>query len=274
MSAPEIQPGAVVDPRAVLGARVRIGVGAVVGPEVTLGDDVEIGHHAVLEGRVVLGARTRVGHGAVLGGLPQDLKYKDTTVSGVRVGAGTVIREYVQIHRATRPDGWTEVGDDCLIMGMAHIAHDCRVGNGVIMINYAGLTGHCEIGDRATIGGLTGVAPFTRVGQYAYIGGVAKVTKDVPPYVLADGVPVTARGVNVIGLRRGGMAPSDRRVLQDAFRILYRSALAPPRAVERIRAELPATEPVKVLLDFIAASKRGICGAGAAAGTGNAEVEA
>src|SRR6266704_5014370 len=101
------------------------------------------------------------------------------------------------------------------------------------------------------------------LGQYAYIGGVAKVTKDVPPYVLADGVPVTARGVNVIGLRRGGMAPSDRRVLQDAFRILYRSALAPPRAVERIRAELPATEPVKVLLDFIAASKRGICGAGA-----------
>lgn len=262
MSAPEVQPGARVDPRAVLGARVRIGVGTVVGPEVTLGDDVEVGHHAVLEGRVVVGARARVGHGAVLGGVPQDLKYKDTTVSGVRIGAGSVIREYVQVHRATRPDGWTEIGDDCLIMGMAHIAHDCRLGNGVIVINYAGLTGHCEIGDRATIGGLTGLAPFTRVGQYAYIGGVAKVVKDVPPYVLADGVPATARGVNVVGLRRGGMAPAERRLLQEAFRLLYRSGLGVPRAVERIRAELPPAEPIKVLLDFIAASKRGICAGG------------
>ena len=274
MSAPQIQPGAVVDPRAVIGARVRIGVGTVVGPEVTVGDDVEIGHHAVLEGRVVLGPRVRVGHGAVLGGVPQDLKYKDATVSGVRVGAGTVIREYVQIHRATRQDGWTEIGDDCLIMGMAHIAHDCRVGNGVIVINYAGLTGHCEVGDRATIGGLTGLAPFTRVGQLAYIGGVAKVTKDVPPYVLADGVPVTARGVNVVGLRRAGVTLADRRVLRDAFRILYRSGLAPHRAVERIRIELPATEPIKILLDFIAASKRGICGGAGDTHAEDAEVEA
>lgn len=274
MSAPQLQPGAVVDPRAVLGARVRVGVGAVVGAGVTLGDDVEIGHHVVLEGRVVLGPRVRVGHGAVIGGVPQDLKYKETTVSGVRVGAGTVIREHVQVHRATRQDGWTEIGDDCLIMGMAHIAHDCRLGNGVIVINYAGLTGHCEVGDRATIGGLTGMAPFTRVGQYAYVGGVAKVTKDVPPYMLVDGVPVTARGVNVIGLRRAGMTPADRRVLQDAYRILYRSGLAVPRAVERIRAELPPAEPIKVLLDFIAASKRGICRGAGEADAAEAEAEA
>lgn len=274
MSAPQILAGAVVDPRAVIGARVRIGVGTVVGPEVTIGDDVEIGHHAVLEGRVVLGPRVRVGHGALLGGVPQDLKYKDTTVSGVRIGAGTVIREYVQIHRATHPDGWTEIGDDCLIMGMAHIAHDCRIGNGVIIINYAGLTGHCEVGDRATIGGLTGLAPFTRIGQHAYVGGVAKVVKDVPPYVLADGVPVTARGINVVGLRRAGVTPTDRRVLRDAFQILYRSGLAPHRAVERIRTELPATEPIKALLDFIAASKRGICGGADGADGEDAEVEA
>jgi len=100
------------------------------------------------------------------------------------------------------------------------------------------------------------------------------VTKDVPPYVLADGVPVTARGVNVVGLRRAGMTPADRRVLRDAFQILYRSGLAPQRAVERIRAELPATEPIKVLLDFIAASKRGICGGAEDAHAADAEVEA
>ena len=90
-------------------------------------------------------------------------------------------------------------------MVSSHVAHDCVVGDHVIIINYAGLTGHVTVEDRATIGGLTGIHPFTRIGTYAYVGGCSKVTQDVPPFVMADGVPATARAVNVIGMRRGGM---------------------------------------------------------------------
>lgn len=259
-SAETVHPTAIVDPGATLGPGVRIGAFSVVGRDVTIGAEAEIGHHCVLEGRLELGPRVKIGHGSVLGGQPQDLKFEEGTPSGVRIGSGTVIREYVTIHRATRPHAWTEIGDGCLIMAMSHIAHDCRVGDGAIVINYAGITGHCEIGERATIGGLTGIVPFTRVGAYAYVGGFSKVTADVPPYMLADGIPAAARGVNVVGLRRAGMPAGDRRLLQDAYRILYRSGLAPHAALERIRRELPAAAPVTRLVEFIEGARRGICG--------------
>jgi UDP-N-acetylglucosamine acyltransferase len=255
-----IHPSAIVQPGARLGARVRIGAYTVVGAETVLGDDVELGHHVVLEGRVELADRVRVGHGVVLGGAPQDLKFKEGTPSGVRIGAGTVLREYVTIHRATTPEAWTEIGRECLIMGLSHVAHDSRLGDGVIVINYAGITGHCQIGDRVTIGGMVGMVPFTRIGPGAYVGGMAKINADVPPYTIVDGQPATARSVNVIGLRRAGMGPAERRIVQDAYRLLYRSGLTPKRAAERIREELPACAPVLTLLDFIAgATRHGIC---------------
>ena len=255
-----IHPGAIVAPQARLGSGVRIGAYTIVGPDVELGDDVEVGHHVVLEGRVEVGAGARIGHGCVLGGVPQDLKFKDGTPSGVRIGAGTVLREYVTIHRATTPEAWTTVGRDGLIMGLSHVAHDSRLGDGVIVINYAGITGHCQIGDRATVGGMVGMVPFTRIGVGAYIGGMAKLNADVPPYMIVDGQPATARGVNVIGLRRAGMAAAERRILQDAYRLLYRSGLTPRRAVERMREELPVCPPLVTLLEFIAgATRHGIC---------------
>jgi len=261
MTVPErIHPTAVVDPKAKVAGSARIGAFSVIGPDVTLAADAEIGHHCVLEGRVEIGERAKISHGTILGGRPQDLKFKDGTPTGVRVGADTAIREYVTVHRATHAEEWTEIGAGCLIMAMSHVAHDCRLGDGVIVINYAGITGHCTIGDRATIGGLVGMVPFTRIGAYAYIGGCSKVVADVPPYVIVDGNPAGAHAINVIGLRRGGMKPADRRLLQDAFRLLYRSGLATPRAVERIRQELPVTGPVAELLEFIAGSRRGICG--------------
>ena len=237
----------------------RIGAYSIVGPQVTLGAAVEIGHHVVLEGRVLLGAGVKIGHGALIGGEPQDVKFKRDTPTGVRIGAGTVIREQVTIHRATKPESWTEIGADCLLLAASHVAHDCRLGTRVIVINYAGITGHCDIGDYATIGGLTGLAPFTRVGSWAYVGGCAKVTSDVPPFMIADGVPATVRGVNVIGLRRGGVSPADRRLLQDAHRLLYRSGLSPARALERMRVELPRRPLVDLLVEFVGASRRGVC---------------
>jgi UDP-N-acetylglucosamine acyltransferase len=257
-----VHPTAIVDPKATLGDGVRIGAFAVIGPDVKIAAGAEIGHHCVLEGRIEIGERATVGHGSLLGGRPQDLKFRDDTPSGVRIGADTAIREYVTIHRATSAGGWTEIGNGCLIMSMSHVAHDCRIGDGVIVINYAGITGHCQIGERATIGGLVGMVPFTRIGAYAYIGGCSRINADVPPFVLAEGNPAAAHGINVIGLRRAGIAPAERRLLQDAYRLLYRSGLSPRRAVERIRQELPPAPLLTALLDFIAGARRGICRAG------------
>jgi len=255
-----IHPTAIVDPGATLGPGVRIGPYSVIGSAVVLGPGVEIGNHVTLESRVVLEASVKIGHGTVLGGAPQDFKFKDGTVSGVRVGTGTVIREHVTIHRATRDGGWTEIGRDCLIMVGSHIAHDCRLGDGVIVINNAGLAGHCTVGERATVGGVVGVGPFMRIGAFAYLGGVSGLTMDLPPFMLAAGRPATVRGVNVVGLRRAGIPPAARRTIQDAHRLLYREGLTPKDALDRIRREIPPGPHVAMLIEFIESARRGICG--------------
>lgn len=269
-----IHPTAIIDPRAELGPGVGVGAYSVIGSDVALGAGCQVGHHVVLEGAVSVGERCRIGHGTIIGGAPQDLKYREGTPSGVRIGAQTVIREYVTIHRATRENGWTQIGEHCLVMAMSHVAHDCVIGNHVIIINYAGITGHVRVDDRATVGGLSGIHPFARIGAYAYIGGCSKVNQDVPPFVIADGVPATARSVNVIGLRRGGVGTEDRRLIQAAFSILYRSGLAPGAAVGRIKADLPPNLLITCLVEFVETSKLGIVGSHRpAAGSELAEAE-
>src|SRR5207302_7924165 len=194
-----LHPTAVVDPKALLGAGVRIGAYTVVGPEVALEEGVEVGHHVVLEGRVRVGAGSRIGHGSVVGAPPQDLKWKEGTPSGVRIGRGTTLREYATVHRATRPDGWTSIGDHCLLMSMCHVAHDCRLGEGVIVINSAGITGHCEIDEYATVGGRTRVHPFSRIGAYAYVRACPKLAPDVPPDSSAPPPTSLAPSHHVVG---------------------------------------------------------------------------
>jgi UDP-N-acetylglucosamine acyltransferase len=253
-----IHPTAVIDARAELAAGVRVGPYSVIGPDVRIAEATEIGAHAVLEGRVRIGTRCRIGHGAIIGAMPQDFKFRDGTPTGVRIGDDTMIREYATIHRATHEDEDTRIGDHCMIMASSHIAHDCVIGNRVVIINYAGLTGHITVEDCATIGGLTGIHPFSRIGTYAYIGGCSKVTQDVPPFTIVDGNPATARAVNVIGMRRGGIDASARRQAQAAFRILYRSGLAPGAALARLKQELGSDPLVTKLVEFIEGSKRGI----------------
>jgi UDP-N-acetylglucosamine acyltransferase len=261
---------AVIDSRAELTPGVSVGPYSIIGPEARIAAGTEIGAHVVIEGRVSIGARCRIGHGALIGGVPQDLKYREGTAVGVRIGDDTVIREYVTIHRATREGRDTLVGDHCLVMASSHIAHDCAIGDHVIIINYAGLTGHVVVDDHATVGGLTGVRPFARIGAYAYVGGCSKVVQDVPPFVMVDGAPATARAVNLIGMRRGGIDAEGRSQVKSAFRILYRSGLAPSTAVARIKAELGDHRLVGRLVEFIEASKLGIV----PAGTGGMDEEA
>src|SRR5262249_15494605 len=141
-----IHPSTVIDPRATLGDDVTVGAFSVIGPDVTLEAGATIRHHVVLEGSGLLGPGAALRPRSVIGGVPQDLKHKPGVPSGVRIGARTVVREHVTIHRATTPEGWTDIGADCLLMATCHVAHDCRLEDSVIVINYAGITGHCVIG--------------------------------------------------------------------------------------------------------------------------------
>ncbi|HEV8441296.1 MAG TPA: acyl-ACP--UDP-N-acetylglucosamine O-acyltransferase [Methylomirabilota bacterium] len=259
-----IHPTAVIDPSSELAAGVSVAPYSIIGPGVRIGEGSEIGAHVVLEGRVSVGARCRIGHGALIGGVPQDFKYREGASVGVRIGDDTVIREYVTIHRATDEGEDTRVGAHCLVMASSHIAHDCVVGNHVIIINYAGLTGHVTVDDHATVGGLSGIRPFARIGAYAYLGGCSKVVQDVPPFVMADGNPATARAVNLVGMRRGGIDVAGRRQAKAAFRILYRSGLAPGSALARLKAELGDDPLVARMVAFIESSRIGIVKAGAA----------
>jgi UDP-N-acetylglucosamine acyltransferase len=238
-----------------------------------LGAGAEIGAHVVIEGRVAIGARCRVGHGSVIGGVPQDFKYREGIPVGVAIGDDTIIREHVTIHRATQEGHDTRIGAHCLVMATSHVAHDCVVGDHVIMINYAGLTGHVVVGDRATIGGLAGVRPFVRIGAYAYVGGCSKVNQDVPPFVMAVGSPATARAVNVVGMRRGGIDSTGRRAVQSAFRIFFRSGLAPGAALARAKAELPPQPLVAQMIEFVEASRLGILSPHRHSADADAEIE-
>ena len=253
---------AVIDPQAELGPDVDVGPYAIIGPAVRIAGGAVVGAHAVLEGRVVVGARARIGHGAVIGGPPQDLKYREGTASGVVVGEDTSIRELSTVHRATREGSDTRIGRGCLLMTGSHVGHDCAVGDHVIMINGAMLAGHVTVEDRATVGALSAAAPYTRIGTFAYLGGVSAIGQDLPPFVIARNAPARAFGVNVIGMRRGGIASPDRRMIQRAFRILYRSGLPPRAAADRIKAELAGHPLVDHLIGFLAGTRVGIVKAG------------
>src|SRR5215468_2637159 len=167
----------------------------------------------------------------------------------VRIGAGAVIGAHV-------------------VLEGRHVAHDCALGHHVIVINYAGLTGHVTVEDHATVGGLTGVRPFVRIGTFAYVGGCSKVVQDVPPFMMVDGAPATARAVNVVGLRRGGIDVSGRRQIKTAFRVLYRSGLAPGPAIAQIKTELGDHPLIARLVEFAESSRLGIV---SAAGSGEAD---
>jgi UDP-N-acetylglucosamine acyltransferase len=255
----EIHPTALVHPEARLGPGTRVGPFAVIGEGVCLGEDVEIGAHAVLDGRVEIGSRCQIHVGAVIGFPPQDLKWKAGTPSGVRIGEGTIVREYTTIHRATTPDGWTVIGKDCYLMAQGHVAHDCQVGDSVIMTGYTALTGFVQVGDRAMISGLTGIHQYVRIGTLTMVSGCSRIGQDVPPYFIVEGNPAQVRGVNIVGLRRAGVSAAVRLNLQRAYKILYRSGRAPGPALAQIRGDIEPSLEIDRLCDFIASSKRGIC---------------
>ncbi|MGD2135027.1 MAG: acyl-ACP--UDP-N-acetylglucosamine O-acyltransferase [Gemmatimonadales bacterium] len=252
-----IHPTAVVDAAADIGADVEIGPYAVIGPDVRIGAHTRVGAHAVLEGRTTVGTGCFVGVGAILGAEPQDHKYAGEPTT-LEIGDGTIIREYASLHRGTRQRGTTMVGTGCFLMAYVHIAHDCLVGDHVTIANAVQLAGHVEIQAHAQIGGLTPIHQFVRIGTWAFVGGGSRVPQDVPPYMCAAGNPLRLYGINAVGLQRAGFSSETRLALKHAYRILFNSELAREQAVDRLLCEESPVPEVRRLIEFVAASERGV----------------
>jgi UDP-N-acetylglucosamine acyltransferase len=253
-----IHPTAIVDPKAEIDADVQIGPYAVIGPHVHIGSGTTVGAHAVIEPYVAIGPNCRIFQFAAIGAIPQDLKFGGEK-SDVKIGQGSIIREFVTIHRGTEQGGGvTQIGDECLLMNYAHVAHDCKVGRRVVMANCATLAGHITIGDYATIGGLVAIHQFAKIGEYAFIGGMTGVPKDIPPYVMASGERAALHGLNLVGLKRHGFSEKSIKELKKAYRIIFRIGLTMTEAMRRVQAEVEMVPEVVRLVEFVQSSERGV----------------
>jgi UDP-N-acetylglucosamine acyltransferase len=248
-----------IDPAAEIGDGVAIGPFAVVGAGVRIGDNCRIGPHACLLGPLELGADCVVGFSAAIGHDPQ-VTGTDGPFGATRIGNGNVFREFVSVHRSMKPDGETVLGDRNYLMAQSHVGHDCVVGDDNTFVNNIMLAGHIHVGNRVMIGGGAGIHQFSRVGDYAMIGGNASIQRDVPPYTRVTGDrPSTLSGLNVVGLRRGGIDAAARKALNQAYRILFRGD-AP--VAERLAAVDVTTPEVGKLVEFLKTSERGVIGFG------------
>jgi UDP-N-acetylglucosamine acyltransferase len=255
--APRIHPSAIVDPDARIAESATVGPYSIIGPGVEIGERVRIASHVLVARDTRLAEDCVVHHGAVLGTDPQDLKY-DGEATRLEVGPRTTIREYCTLNRGTGREGVTRVEADCLLMAYVHVAHDCLVGEHAILANTVQLAGHVEIGPFVTIGGVTGVHQFVRIGAHAFIGACSKPTQDVPPFLLADGHPCTARGLNLIGLKRRGFSDDVLRRLRRAYRAVYKSSRNIGDAIDEIAAWEETGPEVDLFVNFVRDSERGI----------------
>ena len=193
----------------------------------------------------------------MLGELPQDLKFKGEKTT-VEIGHSSILREYVTIHRGTAQSGKTTLGKNAYLMAYSHIAHDCAVGDHVTMANLATLGGHVEVADWVTLSGGAMVHQFVKIGEHAFIGGLFRVTRDVPPFVLAVGEPLKYGGINSVGLRRRGFSAQECNNIKHAYRIYFHSALNSGDAIKKIQSDLPRDKNVSKIVEFIVHSNRGI----------------
>ena len=252
-----------ISPLAQVGNGARIADGVEIGPFAIIEDDVEIASgvkiwpNAYICGGTSIGEGTEVHMGAVLGHLPQDLTFDKNKKTRLVIGRKCVIREYATLHRSTNEDLPTSVGDNCYLMAVSHIGHDCRLGNNVILANGALLAGHVTVGDGAFISGNVVVHQFCRIGTLSIIGGFTGVNKDVPPYMLVRG-PSVVRAINLIGLRRAKFSRELINDIREAFKALYMSGLNTTQAIEKIKKMRPSKE-LNHLIEFVQSSKRGIC---------------
>ena len=253
-----IHPTAIVDPKAEVDTDVEIGPYSVIRDHVSVGSGTVIGSHVMVDRYVSIGPECHLFQYASVGTPPQAVKFKGEKTF-VKIGRGTVVREFTTINRGTDfGTGVTEIGEENLLMAYSHVAHDCQTGRKVILANNATLAGHITIGDYVTVGGLVAIHQFVRIGEYAYVGGKSGVPKDIPPYVIATGDRARLYGLNRVGLKRHGFPETTVKELKKVYRIFFRIGITLNEAIERALAEVDHLPEVINFINFIKSSQRGI----------------
>ena len=253
-----IHPSAIIDPKAEIDTDVEIGPYTVISDNVSIGSGTVIGPHVTVAPYVAIAPDCHIFQFASVGAAPQAVKFKGEKTY-VKIGRGTVVREFVTINRGTAfGTGVTEIGEKNLLMAYCHVAHDCQTGREVILANNATLAGHIFIGDYVVVGGLVAIHQFVRIGEYAYVGGKSAVPKDIPPYVIASGDRARLFGLNRIGLKRHGFSESVIMALKKVYRIFFRYGITLNEAIERAQAEVDHLPEVVNFINFIKSSQRGI----------------
>lgn len=252
-----IHPTAVVAKSAKVPDSCKVGPFCVLGDDVTLGENCELISHVAVMGPTKIGNNNKFFPFSLIGGDPQDFTFTGQQVS-LEMGDDNIVRESVTITRGTiKGGGTTRIGNKCFIMAYAHIGHDCQVGDNVMMVNNATLAGHVIVEEFAVIGALSPVHQFVRVGKHAYIGGGTVVTQDVLPFTKTVARrEVATFGVNSIGLERRGFSKERVAAIQRAYKTIYRNNIT--QAIEKLKAEPDPTDDVKMMIDFIEKSERGV----------------
>ena len=255
-----IHPSAVIASGAEIDREARIGPYCVIGQHVVIGPGCELFSHVAIDGHTRIGANNRIFPFASLGHQPQDLKYKGEP-SQLIIGDNNTIRENVTINLGTEGGGMvTRVGNGNLIMAYAHVAHDCALGNGIVLANCATLAGHVHVHDGAIIGGLAGVHQFVRIGSNAMIGGACAVNKDVPPFCMCTGgYRAGLSGLNLVGLRRNGVASDSVTRLKQLYRILFQGKMDKESRLSKAESFVDADEMARELVEFVRQATRGVC---------------
>lgn len=251
-----IHPTAIIDPSAQIAENVAIGPFSVIGEGVKIASGVKIQNNVYIE-HAEIGEDTEIFSGAVIGTAPQDLGYKGEKTK-VIIGKNNQIREHVTVNRASGEGNKTVVGDNCLLMTGAHVAHNCHLGNNVIMANLSTLGGHVHVGDFAFLGGMSVVHQNVKIGEMVIVSGFAGVRQDIPPYAKASEGICRLSGINTIGLKRRGLSLEERTNLKNAYKILMSPKLNTTQAVIKIKEEISIDKYVTGLIDFVESSKRGI----------------
>jgi UDP-N-acetylglucosamine acyltransferase len=252
-----IHPTAVIDSRAAIHAEAEIGPYVVVEGVVKIGRCTRVMAHAHITGWTEIGEENEIHTGAVLGDAPQDAAYRGSE-SYLKIGNRNILREYVQIHRGTQPGSSTVIGSHNFLMATAHVGHNCRLADRIVIANGALLAGHVEVEEQAFISGNCVVHQFVRVGKLSLMRGLSGTSRDVPPYAIVDWQH-QVRGVNAVGLKRAGFDERRIRAVKEAFRTLFLKGRNLSLAVKEIESAGNVTADVAYLLEFIKASKRGVC---------------
>ena len=254
-----IHPTAVIDKTAELDPSVEVGPYAIIDGPVTVAAGVRVYHHAYLTGWTSIGENCEIHPYAVVGHLPQDFHFEGHR-SYCRIGAGTVIREYVSIHRGTNPESVTAIGDSCFFLAHSHVGHNCTVGDRVTLINGASLAGHTDVGQGVLISLYAATHQFTRIGEYAMLAPDGRAPMDALPFMTVQKRNACS-GVNVVGMRRAGFSPEEIAEIRQAYKLLYRSGRPLSKTIDEFEAGV-TTDAGKRLLAFLRAPSRRGLGAG------------